>query len=222
MDSYKKVLVLFSGGKDSSATVVEMVRAGYGVTLFTFQLGRSELIGPNGDSAPDIRHLELIRVFPQHIGAQRVILGNNYLIRKLAIEKTNSTHVVYPLAIALVFLSDAILYCLKNNIHDIACGYSAYQAREDRYIEQRADFIEYTKTFLKEYGIVLHTPVIKKAKQEVMDILDRLGISSNSLESKAMLGGIPFDVEKSLEFWNESIPICREYIKNNCTAKLCI
>src|SRR3989344_2542941 len=214
MDSYKKVLVLFSGGKDSSATVVEMVRAGYGVTLFTFQLGRSELIGPNGDSAPDIRHLELIRVFPQHIGAQRVILGNNYLIRKLAIEKTNSTHVVYPLAITLVFLSDAILYCLKNDIHDIACGYSAYQAKEDRYIEQRDDFIDHQRTFLKEYCIALHTPVVKKTKQEIMEILDHFGISSNSLESKAMFGAIPFDMSKTVKFWNDSIPICREYIKN--------
>lgn len=212
--SSKKALVLFSGGKDSSATVIEMIRAGYNVTLFTFQLGKAEVIGPNGDSAPDIRHLELRKVFPQHIDVQRVIMGNNYLIRKLAIEKTNSTHVVYPLAIALVFLSDAILYCLKNDIRDIACGYSAYQAKEDRYIEQRDDFVDYTRTFLKEYGLALQTPVIKKTKQEIMDILDQYGISSNSLESKAMLGGIPFNVEKSLEFWNESIPICKEYIKN--------
>ncbi len=217
MDSSKKVLVLFSGGKDSSATVVEMIRAGYNVTLFTFQIGKAELTGPKGDSAPDIRHLELMKVFPEYVDAKRVIVENNYLIRKLAIEKTNSTHVVCPLAIALVFLSEAILYCLKNNIDNIACGYSEYQAKEDRYIEQRDDFVDYTKTFLKEYAIELHTPVIKKTKQEVMDILDQFGISSNSLESKAMLGAIAFDVEKSLEFWNESIPICREYIKNKRT-----
>jgi len=198
MDSSKKILVLFSGGKDSSATVVEIIRAGYKPILFTFQLGKAELMGSNGDSAPDIRHLELIKAFPQCVDSQRVILGNNYLIRKLAIEKTNSTHVVYPLAITLVFLSDAILYCLKNDIHDIACGYSAYQAKEDRYIEQRDDFIDHQRTFLKE----------------IMDILDQCGVSSNSLESKAMLGGVPFNIEKSLEFWNESIPICKEYIKS--------
>lgn len=214
MKTFKKALVLFSGGKDSSATVVEMIRAGYYVITFTFQLGRPELIGPHGDSAPDVRHLELIKAFPEHLAQERIILGNNYLLRKLAIEKTNRTHVVYPLAIALVFLSEAILYCLKNDINDIACGYSAYQAKEDRYIEQRDDFIEYTQKFLKEYGIALHTPVVKKTKEEIMDILDQFGISSNSLESKAMFGGISFDVEKSLEFWNESIPICKEYIKN--------
>lgn len=212
MDSSKKVLILFSGGKDSSATVVEMIRAGYKAVLFTFQLGRPELTGLNGDSAPDIRHLELMKAFPEHIDAKRVIVGNNYLLRKLALEKTNSTHVVYPLAITLVFLSGAVLYCLENDIHDIACGYSAYQAKEDRYIEQRDDFIEHTKVFLKEYGIAFHTPVVKKTKQEVMDILDQCGVSSNSIESKAMFGAIPFDVEKSLEFWNESIPICKEYI----------
>lgn len=216
MNSTKKALVLFSGGKDSSAAVVEMIRKGYTITPFTFQIGKGELVGPNGDSAPDIRYLELLKAFPQKID-KRVITGNNYLIRKLAIEKTNDTHVVYPLALLLAFLADAIIYCLKNDIHDIACGYSAYQAKEDRYIEQRDDFVEYTQTFLKEYHIVFHTPVIKNTKLEVMDILDQRGISSNSLESKAMLGGIPFDVEKSLDFWEASIPICREYIKNRLT-----
>src|SRR3989344_2908377 len=214
MKTPKKVLVLFSGGKDSSATVVEMIRAGYSVTPFTLQIGRPELVGPHGDSAADIRHLELLKAFPEYVSARRVILGGTYLLRKLAIEKTNSTHVVYPLAITLVFLSDAILYCLKNGIRDIACGYSAYQAKEDRYIEQRDDFIKYTKTFLKEYGITLHTPVVKKTKKEVMEILDHFGISSNSLESKAMFGAIPFDMSKTVKFWNDSIPICREYIKN--------
>ena len=213
MDSYKKALVLFSGGKDSSATVVEMIRAGYNPVLFTFQIGKPELVGPKGDSAPDIRYFELMKAFPQRIFPERIILGNNFLIRKLAIEKTNSAHVVYPLAITLAFLSDAILYCLRHDIHDIGCGYSAYQAKEDRYIEQRDDFIEHTKIFLKEYGISLYTPVVKKTKQEVMEILDKCGISSNSLESKAMLGGIPFNIEKALEFWNESLPICREYIE---------
>ena len=214
MKPQKKVLVLFSGGKDSSATVVEMVRAGHNVIPFTLQIGRPELVGPRCDSATDIRHFELKKAFPKHVEERQIIQGGTYLLRKLAIEKTNGTHVVYPLAIALVFLSDAILYCLKNDIRDIACGYSAYQAKEDRYIEQRDDFIKYTKIFLKEYGIVFHTPVIKKSKQEVMDILDHCGISSNSLESKAMFGAIPFDVDKTVTFWNESLPACREYIKN--------
>ncbi len=213
MNSLKKVLVLFSGGRDSSATVVEMARQSYTVIPFTFQMGKGELIGINGDSAPDIRYLELLKLFPKNLG-ERVITSNSYLIRKIALEKTNSTHVVYPLALTLSFLSDAIIYCLKNDIQEIACGYSAYQAAEDRYIEQRDDFIILTKTFLKEYNILLHTPVIKKTKQEVMDILDQCGVSSNSLENKSLFGGISFDVEKSLDFWNESIPICKEYIKN--------
>lgn len=217
MNSSKKVLVLFSGGKDSSATMIEMIRVGYNVVPFTFQLGRPELFGPHGDSAPDIRYSELRKVFPEHVAPKRVVLGNIYLLRKLAIERTNSIHVVYPLAIALVFLTEAVLYCLKNGINDIACGYSAYQAKEDRYIEQRDDFVELTKTFLREYNIAFHTPVIRKTKQEVMDILDHFGISSNSLESKAMFGAVPFDMAKTLEFWNESVPICREYIKNKRT-----
>ena len=213
MDSSKKVaLVLFSGGRDSSATAIEMVRAGYSVRLFTYQAGLAELVGPHGDSAPDIRHMELMNAFTQHIDAKRIITGNLYLVRKLAIDKTNSTHVVYPIALALAVHSGAILYCLENDIHDIACGYSGYQAQQDRYIEQRDDFFERMRVFLKEYGIEYHTPIIKKSKQDVMDILEQCGISSNSLENKSIFGAVPFEVDKASEYWNESLPACREYI----------
>lgn len=208
----KKVLVLFSGGRDSSSATIEMAKAGYLVKLFTYQGGLPELIGPRGDSAPDIRHKELLTVFPKQIDPERIIAGNLYLVRKLAIERTNSAHVVYPIALALTVHSSAILYCLENNIHNIACGYSGYQAKEDRYIEQRKDFLERMRMFLKEYDIEYHTPIIEKSKQEVMDTLEQRGISSNSLENKSIFGGIMFDADRAPKYWDESLPICREYI----------
>ncbi|MDO8659309.1 MAG: 7-cyano-7-deazaguanine synthase [Candidatus Parcubacteria bacterium] len=211
---FKTVLVLFSGGRDSSSVAVEMIRAGYKVKLFTYQGGLPELVGPRGDSAPDIRHLELLKVFPKSLDAERVITGNAYLLRKLAIEKTNEMHVVYPIAIVFGIYAGAILYCLENDINDIACGYSGYQGKEDRYIEQRKDFFERMKIFLKEYGIKLHAPIIEKSKQEVMDILERCGISSNSMENKAVWGGIPFKVEKAEEYWEKCLPVIRDYIKS--------
>ncbi|PIQ31390.1 MAG: hypothetical protein COW61_03715 [Candidatus Yonathbacteria bacterium CG17_big_fil_post_rev_8_21_14_2_50_46_19] len=160
----KTALVLYSGGRDSSATALEMARLGYMVKLFTCQWGLSELVGPRGDSAPDIRHAELMGAFPKYIDPDRAIMGNPYLVRKLAIEKTNETHVVYPIALALAVHVDAILYCMKRDIKHIACGYSGYQATRDIYIEQREDFLLLMKEFVGEYGIEYHTPVIKKNK----------------------------------------------------------
>ncbi|MEI6296341.1 MAG: 7-cyano-7-deazaguanine synthase [bacterium] len=208
----QKTLVLFSGGRDSSCAVIEMLRAGYFVRLFTCQAVSSETTGPKGDSAPDIRQKELITNFPNKIDAERVIRKDAYLIRKLAISRTNKTHVVYPIAIALAIHSEAILYCLKNNIKNIACGYSGYQSKEDRYIEQSTDFFELMKSFLKEYGIEYHAPVINKTKKEINDILEQCNIESSSLENKSIFGDIEFDTNKALEFWNESIPVCRDYI----------
>ena len=211
-DSKKTTLVLFSGGRDSSATAVAMAHAGFYVKLFTYQGGLPELTGPKGDSAPDIRHLELLKAFPSKVDPDRVITGNTYLIRKLGIEKTNETHVVYPIAIMLMVQASAIIYSLENDFRDIACGFSGYQAKKDRYVEQRKDFLDLIKKFTGEYGITLHAPVIDKSKEEVIDLLERFGISSNSLENKALYGGIAFDVDKALDFWNKSLPICREYI----------
>ncbi len=67
--------------------------------------------------------------------------------------------------------------------------------------------------FLKEYGIEYHAPIIGRLKEEVIDILDQCGVSSNSLESKSIFGGGPFDADKVLAYWEESLPICRDYIK---------
>lgn len=213
MEHAKRALVTFSGGRDSSSVAVEMAKKGYFVTLYTYQAGMPELTGPSGDSAPDIRHQELLKAFPGFVDEHRVIEGSLYLVRKLAIEKTNSTHVVYPIALALAFHAGAILYCLKHGIKDLACGYSGYQAKEDRYIEQRDDFFELMGKFLGEYGITYHAPAIKKSKQEVIDTLETYGISSNSMENKSVFGGISFDVSKAHEYWDECIPEVRKYIQ---------
>jgi len=214
MSIHKEVLVLFSGGRDSSSTAVELAVSGYKVKLFTYQAGFSELTGPRGDSAPDIRHLELTRAFPNSINDQRIIESNAYLIRKLALEKINKEHVVYPIALALAVHTSAICFCLKNNIDIIASGYSGYQSKKERYIEQGSNFVTLTKEFLKYYSISYLTPVIEKTEQEVKDILERYGISSNSLENKSLFGGIGFNKEEALAFWESSIPLCKEFIKN--------
>lgn len=213
MNKSKEILVLFSGGRDSSATAIEMARSGFQVNLFTYQAGLPELTGEQGDSAPNIRHKELFNTFPELISRDRIIEGNTYLLRKLAIEKTNSTHVVYPIALALAVHTQAIIYCLESGIKNIACGYSGYQAIEDRYIEQRDDFFQLMKSFLEDYEIEYRAPVIKKSKNEVIDILECNGVSSNSLENKSLFGAIPFDVSKAHDFWNESLPICCDYIE---------
>jgi len=215
IDDKKEVLVLYSGGRDSSASAVLMAQRGYDVKLFSCQDGSGELMGFKGDSAPDIRHKELLKIFPKNINLERIIKSHAYLIRKLGVEKTNKEHVVYPLALTLAFHSVAIKYCLENNITIIVSGYSGYQSNNEKYVEQHEDFVNLTRKFLKDYGISYETPVINKTEKEIKDILEKNDISSNSLEGKSLLfGGIPFDIKYVYDYWNSSIPICREYL--NC------
>lgn len=214
MSERKEVLVLFSGGKDSAAVTVDLAMEGYFVKLFSCQAGPSELAGPRGDSAPDIRVKELLSAFPENIDGQRILCDDSYLIRKLGIERTNKEHIVYPLVLALAVHSYAICYCLKNNIKIMASGYSGYQSTKDNYIEQCPEFVELTKNFLNEYGIMYLTPVIAKSELQVKDILERHGISSNSLEGKTIFSGIDFEKEKAKDFWQASLLLCRDFIKN--------
>lgn len=215
MSKLKTALVLFSGGRDSSASAVELAKQGYMVKLFSCETG-SELAGPHGDSAPDIRHSELLRAFPNNIDPDRILVDDSYLIRKMGLEKTNIEYVVYPLVLALSVHSFAIRYCLNNDIKVIASGYSGHQSKKiDRYIEQRSDFVALTRKFLKEYGISYLTPVVNKTESEIKDILERQGISSNSLETKCIFGGIPYDTDKTLKFWKSSLPICEKFIESS-------
>ncbi|MXW77388.1 MAG: hypothetical protein F4Z57_00020 [Gemmatimonadetes bacterium] len=206
------VLVLYSGGRDSSAATVEMALKKNYVKLFTFQAGALEVAGRQGDSAPEIRHKELLTAFPEHIDPQRAIDGSTYIIRKLGIEKTNTAHVVYPITLALAAHCEAITYSLKYEIKKIACGYSGYQSDRDIYIEQRSDFAKLTADFVGEYGIAYHLPVIDKSESEIKNLLERHGISSNSLENKSLFGGVSFDIEYAHQYWNSCIPFCRKYL----------
>lgn len=206
------VLVLYSGGRDSSATTVEMAIKKNYVKLFTFQAGASELVGRLGDSAPEIRHKELLKAFPEYIDPQRAMDGSTYIIRKLGIEKTNTTHVVYPITLALAVHCEAIIYCSKYKIKRIACGYSGYQSDRDIYIEQRRDFAKLTADFVGEYGIAYLLPVIDKSESEIKNLLERHGISSNSLENKSLFGGVSFDVKYAHQYWKSCIPFCKKYL----------
>ena len=213
MKKTKTAIVLFSGGKDSSATTVQLAVDGYKVRLFTCSAGPIELSGPHGDSAADIRVKEILKAFPKSIDKQRVRYDDSYLIRKLGIERTNKEHVVYPLVLALTTHTAAICYCLKNEINTIASGYSGYQGVKENYIEQHQDYIELTKKFLEGYGISYLTPVVEKSEPEIKDLLEKYGISSNSLEEKTIFSGIDFDKTKALKFWTASLPFCEKFIK---------
>ena len=204
------VLVLYSEGRDSSAATVEMALKKNYVKLFTFQAGALELVGRHGDSAPEIRHKELFTAFPEYIDPQRALDGSTYIIRKLGIEKTNTTHVIYPITLAVH--CEAIIYCSKHSIKRIACGYSGYQSDRDIYIEQRRDFAKLTADFVGEYGIAYHLPVIDKSESEIKNLLERHGISSNSLENKSLFGGVSFDVKYAHQYWDSCIPFCRKYL----------
>lgn len=211
MTKRKKVLVLYSGGRDSSAAAITMAKLKHRVTLFTFQAGLPELTGHSGDSAPDIRHKELICAFKE-INSTRIIEGNPYLIRKLGIERTNTEHVVYPITLALAVHCAAIRCCKLNNFKKVVSGYSGYQSCRDIYIEQSPHFVKLTEEFLGEYDIEYETPVVTKSEGEIKDILERDGISSNSLENKSLFGGVSFEPKFAEQYWKSCIPFCKKYL----------
>ena len=212
MDENKTIVaVAFSGGRDSSVAIIVAILKGYIVLPITLQVGAPELTGQRGDSAPEIRLQELRKKFPGKI-LERVIIENPHIIRIIALEKINKEHVVFPLALSLAVHTHAAVYCLNNGIEILFNGHAAYQGKKENYLEQSDHFNKLMKEFLVEFGVDVEIPLADYLEHQVKEMLERHGISSNSLENKSIFGGLDFEPGKAQEYWDGAISICREYI----------
>ena len=166
----------------------------------------------------DYRYKELQRLFPNRI-KHRLVLPSHGLFKEIALINLEEDFRKYKMnliclgcKLAMHVLS--LAYCIKNDIHIVADGYTEYQ-RE--YIEQMPEAIEETRKLHEEFGIKYLNPVY--AVRDVNEVKRRLliaGLSTKSMEGTCLFGGT-FSVpptKKLIGYMNEKIEICRSFVNN--------
>lgn len=210
MDS-KKVGVLFSGGRDSSLTSCLLALRDYKIHLITCYNGATV-----NTEISNYRHNELLKVFPDNI-VERITIPVYALFRELALANIESDFQRYKtshicMGCKLAMYTEGLLYCLENDIRLIAGGCAKYQ---NHYPEQLEEVIMVIQAFLNEYGVQFINPVFDyETEDDVKYKLFRFGLSTKSLEGSCLFGdtySVP-EVEKVLQYIDEKLPICREYI----------
>lgn len=206
------VLILFSGGRDSSLATCLLAQNGKLLTLFSAFNGavvKSEVIA--------YRVNELKEVFGDAILKHEVV-STVSLFRRIALAEIEQDFAKYkynliPVGDALATHAMAIVYCKRNRINLVASGYVRY---ENEFPEQYPEIIALTKAFMKEYEIEYITPVFDydsrdKLKYRLLDF----GISTKSFEGISIFAdtySVP-PVQVVEEYVIEKLSICREFIR---------
>ena len=207
------LVILFSGGRDSSLAVCKLASHEKNLILMNCLNGTTI-----GTDVIQTRYRDLKERFPSRIKdfVQVPIFG---LFRTLAISQLERDLKCYKtclvcLGCKMAAHTHAIIFCIENDIKVIADGYNQYQSGD--FMEQRPEAIEIMKNFSAEYGILYINPVYDyKNKKEVKYALYDYGISTKSLEGTCIFGdsySTP-DRKDIISYITERLQICRNFIK---------
>ena len=213
----KDVVLLFSGGRDSSLATIRLIEMGYNIHLLTFDNGATEDIARS-----NLRLSEFNYKIKENI-ITRKIINSKELFKKIALinlekdiasYKTNLICMGCKMAMHTISLN----YCLKNKINVIADGYTYYQKD---WPEQMPGAIEEIKNFHKKYGVNYINPVYDiKSKEIAKEKLAYYKLSVDSLEGKCIFGGTFSTPNETnvIEYIRDKINICDSYININSSV----
>ena len=205
------VIVLFSGGRDSSLAACLLAASGRSVHLLTTFNGATI----KGEVA-NYRYEELRTSFSDLI-TRRTIVPSFGLFRRIALETIESDFARFktnliPLGDALATHTIAADFALEHNLSVIASGYAQY---ENAFPEQMPQVVALTRSFLQEYRITYLTPVYSYThRNQVKQHLLEFGISPKSLEGTSLFADT-FSTPSSeavVDYVRTKLPICRDYI----------
>jgi hypothetical protein len=215
------VVVLFSGGRDSSLTACLFLKDGVIVHLLTCNDGT--LID---HQISTYRFDEIKAAFPL-INITRTTVSTYGLFRRIALVDIESDFLKFKknlifLGSQLATHTEGILYCLNHNIDVLASGFTNY---ESNLAEQMPETIPILTSFIAEYGIKYTTPIYGYGSEdEVKYRLLDFGISTKSLEGVSIFADTFSDPTPEVvsEYIKAKLPICRDYIsfKSALTPKI--
>lgn len=213
-----QIVVLFTGGRDSSLTAALLANGGKFVHLLTCNNGANI-----NSEISEFRFNELKSNFGDLI-VSRNIIPSHGIFRRIALADIENDFKKFGKNLILLgdqlsIHTQAIIYCIVNEIKGLASGFVTY---EKDFAEQTPIAIKLLKSFVGEYGIEYATPVYEyKSIDEVKYQLLDFGISTKSLEGFSLFGDtFSIPTEEEIKAYIESkLSICREYIKLKLSNK---
>lgn len=212
----EKVVVLYSGGLDSSAvTAVCAANGCKEIHLLTFDNGVESNVELANFKIPSFQ-----RRFSETTFIHR-ILPSKYLFKKVALKDIEIDIPSYGSNLICVgckmsMHAMALIYAIKNNISMVMDGFAK---RQEDFPEQDIAFLEEMKKIYLEYGVNYQSPLYERVqnKNDVKDILSRYNLSTKSIEAECLFGGT-FSIatsENIRRYFLDKISIMKTYI-NEC------
>ncbi|OQA91285.1 MAG: 7-cyano-7-deazaguanine synthase [Elusimicrobia bacterium ADurb.Bin231] len=182
MNKQKKVLILFSGGTDSTAAAVYYLKKGVKTYLVTFDNGvESDL------DLSEKKSKIIIKKFPQLCSWR--MLNSKDLFHKMAIKTLEKDVKKYGVLVCcackLAMLSESILFCMKNHINIIADG---FQKSQNYYPEQTQEYIKVASRLCGKFNIKNEHPLYDLTSERIKNIILSAGIPAKPQQAKCLFG----------------------------------
>jgi len=183
----RSTVLLFSGGRDSTAAALKLYERGDSLHLLSF---RSGLTLHDGYRALRVDELKNVLVQPPAAFHEIDIRG---LIRKICFVDLVEDVVadgcqLILLGEAICMFTAAIEFAVKHQCSHVAYGVTGYQSS---YPEQRPEFVRLLEQFLSVYKLSLDAPGLSwTLEDQPKEILRMSGLSTKSLEATSLLSDI--------------------------------
>jgi len=208
-----KVLVLFSGGRDSSAAAVCCLREGYRTHLVTFDNGAERGLD-NSRRKADLIKKRFGKMCSWKLMSSRV------LFHAVAVKNLEDDVKKYGNLLCcgckLAMLSEAIIYCRKNNINRIADGFEKGQTY---YPEQTPAYMDAADAFAGKFGITYSHPVYRLSARKIKEIAVKAGISAAPLQAECLFGLNRVHNKNIKKYMLEKLPAAGRYIGKTLRRK---
>lgn len=204
------VAVLFSGGTDSTAVAIHLLRRGRATRLLTFDNGAEKWLELAGYKAGFIQ-----RRFPGLCTWE--LLDSTALFRDLAVvpmvedvKRFGGGGNLVCCGCKLAMLCKTIVYCRRHGIREIADG---FQKGQDYYPEQTQDYIAPADRFARAYGIRYLHPFWERPELKQDAIVLEGAVPPAPIQPWCLFGCNPILDKTSIGPYVESkLPRMRAYV----------
>ncbi len=200
----KGCALLFSGGRDSSLSVIKL--SSFFNELMLITITSDHLYG-----------IEQVKERLEELSSLLTIRLNWVLVRQEINITTNyGSFLPTCLPCQSEYISIGTKFCIENGINHLGLGYASYQSV---WPEQSPEAISILHNILNKYGITLELPVYDiDSKEEAINLLEHHGLSPFSLEQKCQRQETNIELSQSelnieLSKWEKSIRENLEMIK---------